>query len=64
MLKIPGGISDIEYAKMLTPLSVPSTCSQMTAVRIARERWWTSQEFFPASIVITMALHTHIPPEG
>jgi hypothetical protein len=30
--------------------------------RIARELWWTSQEFFPDGIIITMALHAHISP--
>jgi hypothetical protein len=29
-----------------------------------RELWWMNQEFFPASIIITMAVHTHISPGG
>jgi hypothetical protein len=34
----------------------------VSAGRFARELWWTSQEFSPAGIVITMALHAHISP--
>jgi hypothetical protein len=32
----------------------------MTAGRIARELCWMSQEFSPATIIISMAVHTHI----
>jgi hypothetical protein len=35
----------------------------VSAVRTARELWWTSQKLSPASI-ITMALHVHISPGG
>jgi hypothetical protein len=35
----------------------------VSASKIARELWYTSQEFSPAGIM-TMALHAHISPEG
>jgi hypothetical protein len=40
--------------------SLPNYC----AGRIARELWWTSQEFSPAGIIIiiALALHAHISP--
>jgi hypothetical protein len=36
----------------------------VSAGRIARGLWWTSQEFSPAGIIIiiTMAVHVHISP--
>jgi hypothetical protein len=30
----------------------------------AGELWWTSQELFPAGIIITMGLQVHISPGG
>jgi hypothetical protein len=36
----------------------------VSAGRTARELWWTSQEFHPADILITMALHAHVSPGG
>jgi hypothetical protein len=38
--------------------------SDVSAGRIAREFCWTSQEFSPAGVIITMALHTRISPPG
>jgi hypothetical protein len=35
-----------------------------SAGKTAIELWWMSQELFPASIIITMALHAHISPGG
>jgi hypothetical protein len=32
----------------------------VSAGRITRELCWTSQEFFPADVIITVALHAHI----
>jgi hypothetical protein len=37
----------------------------VSASRITRELWWTSQEFSPADIIIiTIALQAHISPGG
>jgi hypothetical protein len=47
------------------PLSIPPTDSQnISASTIARELWWTSQEFSPADIIIiiTMALYAYVSP--
>jgi hypothetical protein len=57
-------IFQILICKILTPSSVPPTGSQMSAGRIAREFWWTSQEFTPAGITITMAPYAHISTGG
>jgi hypothetical protein len=49
--------------KILTPLTFPPVPADVSAGNIARELWWTSQEFSPAGIIIiiiTMALHAHI----
>jgi hypothetical protein len=34
----------------------------VSAVRIARELWCTSQESSPVDVIITMALHVHVSP--
>jgi hypothetical protein len=52
--------------EVLAPSILP-TLPGVSAGRTARELWWTSQEFFPAGIIIiitTMALHAHISPQG
>jgi hypothetical protein len=36
----------------------------VSAGRSAKEFWWTSQELSSAGIIITMALHAYISPEG
>jgi hypothetical protein len=40
------------------------TLPDVSAGRIARELWWTSQEFSPAGIIIITVLDAHISPEG
>jgi hypothetical protein len=46
----------------LSFLHSPYPLPDVSAGRIARELWWTSQEFSPAGIIITMAVHDHISP--
>jgi hypothetical protein len=50
------------YAKIHSFAHFSNSLPDISAGRIARELWWTSQEFSPAGfIIITMALHAHIP---
>jgi len=64
MLKIPWGISDTEWQNSHSFVHSSYLLPDDSAGRIARELWWTSQEFSPAGIITTMALHAHISPWG
>jgi hypothetical protein len=63
MLKIPGGIQILNRQNSHSFIHSSYLLSDDSAGRIARELQWTSQEFSLADI-ITMALHTHISPDG
>jgi hypothetical protein len=64
MLKEQSTYLNTEYAKffLLHPLLL--LVSDVTAGIITRELWKTSQKFSPPAIIITMALHVRISPEG
>jgi hypothetical protein len=52
------------YAKFSLLRIFSYSFPDVSASRITRELWWTSQEFPPADIIITIALHAHISPGG
>jgi hypothetical protein len=60
MIKIPSGISDTDTQN--SPSFFHLLAPNVSDGRSAREIWWTSQEFSPAFIIITMALHAHVSP--
>jgi hypothetical protein len=57
-------VSQILIDKILTLRQFLLLASDDSASRIVIELWWTSQEFYPAGIITTMARHTHISPGG
>jgi hypothetical protein len=64
MLKIRRRISDIDTLNSHSFVHSFYSLPDVSAGRIARELWWTSQEFYPSGIIITMALHGNISPGG
>jgi hypothetical protein len=44
-------IKILRKAKFIIPFARSSCLLQMTAGRIAGERWWTNQEFSPVGII-------------
>jgi hypothetical protein len=64
MLKIRWRISDT-YTQISHPFDHSSySLPDASADRIARELWWTSHEYSPSGINITVALHAHTSPGG
>jgi hypothetical protein len=64
MLKIRWRISDTDRQNSHYFDHSSYSTPDVSAGRIARELWWTSQEFSPAGIIISMAVHAHVSPEG
>jgi hypothetical protein len=60
MLKLCWHISDTDMQNSHSFIHSSYSLPDVSAGRIARELWWMSQEFSPASTIITMALHAHI----
>jgi hypothetical protein len=52
------------YVKFSSLVHFSYSLSDVSAGMIAREFWWTSQEFSPAGVIITMALNARISPRG
>jgi hypothetical protein len=62
MLKIRCRISDTDQQNSHSFVDSSYSLPDVSAGRIARELWWTSQEFSPAGIINTMALHAQVSP--
>jgi hypothetical protein len=64
MLKIRRRISDTDTQNSHSFVHSSYSLSDVSAGRTARELYWTSQEFSPADMIVTMALHAHTSPGG
>jgi hypothetical protein len=62
MLRTPWGGSYTDRQNSLSFIHSSYLLQDDSTGWIAREFWWTSQEFSPAGIIVTMALHAHISP--